>query len=105
MVTLWRGGVLQNTEVTFDGMGYPKIVKRDLDANVRIDAVQALVMAVDCQVEVQEREGNLCGTRKCSRLGRRQPISGGPHGDELPGPVGAPSSPVGDVAGFAKVRV
>ena len=89
----------QNTEVTFDGMGFPKIVKRDLDANVRIDAVQALVMAVDSRLK-WEREGNVWDT-KVFVWDEDSPPSR--QGDELVG-VGAPSSPVGDV-GVLKVRV
>ena len=47
-----------NTEVVKDAMGYPKIVKRDLDANVRIDAMSALTMAVD-RMNAWERDGKV----------------------------------------------
>ena len=47
METRLRRWCAQNTEVTYDGYGFPKIVKRDLDPNVRIDAMAALAMAVD----------------------------------------------------------
>lgn len=46
----------QNTEVTLDGFGFPKIVKRDLDRHVRIDAMAALCMAVDRKL-AWERDG------------------------------------------------
>ena len=39
-----------------DNQGFPKIVKRDLDPNVRIDAMAALTMAVDSAV-AWERDG------------------------------------------------
>ena len=47
-----------NTEVTYDGYGFPKIVKRDLDPNVRIDAMAALTMAVDRRL-AWERDGGV----------------------------------------------
>ena len=37
----------QNTVVKFDNLQFPKIQKRDLDVNVRIDAMAALNMAMD----------------------------------------------------------
>ena len=47
-----------NCEEKVDAMGFPKVIKRDLDTNVRIDAIAALNMAMDRRL-AWEREGNV----------------------------------------------
>ena len=46
----------QNAETMVDGMGFPKMVKKDLNPNVRIDAMTALTMAMDRRL-AWERDG------------------------------------------------
>ena len=46
-----------NCDMKLDAMGFPKIIKRDLDANVRIDAIAALLMAMDRRLK-WERDGD-----------------------------------------------
>ena len=46
-----------NCGVKYDWQGFPKVVKQDLDPNVRIDAIAALLMAMDRRL-AWERDGS-----------------------------------------------